>query len=554
MQYVRFDLDGKYREIGSQVAGLSATGAGKEFRMDHFLEWVDWVGRTASISHVLLIRKSGFALPAGGALENIFSAVKSLRKAGKKVLYYAVEYTMVDCVLASACDERIIHPRGYVHGRGLAVQGLFFRSFLEKNSIDVEIIRRGRYKSAGDAFLNDTYDQWNQAQLQQLLDSFMAVFQDMLISSGGFDSALIQQLLEGKIFTAADAQKQTIVHKLETLAGLLEEFRVKKIKLRKKPKIRGAWGKGKRIALLVFEGSIIDGSSRRSPLYGQMVGDESFTAEIDRLRRDSSVAAVVLRINSGGGSPSASDSILRALQHLDAEKPLVVSMGPTAASGGYWMAMVGRRLFAHKTTVTGSIGVFSLFFRLDALLAKYGITTDRIVHGEHADIGSALRPMTEKERMLLDSQVEQIYQDFLQLVAQARKKTVEQVHSLGEGRIYSGLQACQHALVDSCGSLQDAIGHAAQLAGIGSNKDGSIRARITVGPQIKQSWLVKKLSQGSSVYIPDIAHAQIAEDLFALHSRPLLVSPSVSSFSIQTLTALAQSLERLYALRDGTTR
>ncbi|MFW6362727.1 MAG: signal peptide peptidase SppA [Spirochaeta sp.] len=503
MQFLRLDLNGEYREIGSQVTGLNPAQVKSTFRMDHFYERTEWVLRKKSCTHVLVVRGPRFSAPPFGALEAIRECLVRMTKAGKQVVYYAAEFETADCYLASACTERVLHPLGAVSFRGLARSGVFFSRLLKKQGIEVEIVRRGRYKSAGDIFRNDHYDQWSQEQLQRILDGTVQHMRKVLSGAEGFGEERIDAMLKGKGYHADEALEAGIVHRLNSLQDVLAEWKEQKSKPLKPPKIRGRWGKGKHVALLVFEGGIIDGDSRREPMLGQMVGDEPFIKEIAQLRENKRVKAVVLRINSGGGSAVASDNIVRELERLNEKKPLIVSMGPVAGSGGYWIATAGRRLFAEHTTITGSIGVIGLYFQLQELLKRHGITTDAVRHGDMADIASALRAMTEKERSVIEERIEKLYQEFLTRAAHFRNSTPEKIHELAEGRIWTGDDAVTHGLIDEAGGLAAALAQAA--AEIGED-----RIRVMTGPHIKQPFLARMLAPKNSSMLIELAGAAAA--------------------------------------------
>ncbi|AFG37282.1 signal peptide peptidase SppA [Spirochaeta africana] len=500
MRFVRLNLNGGYREIGSQVAGLGGAGMGPEFRYDHFLERVEWLVRRKRIERVLIVRGPQFAASAFGALEGIRAGLMRLKQAGKELVYYAADYETADCYLAAACDVRVMHPLGSVSFRGLSASGMFFRNLMDRHGIGVEIIRRGRYKSAADPFRTDHFDAWSREQLQRLLDANVDHMRTVLHDAPGFGPQRIEAMLSGAGYHATEAQEAGVVHQLSTLDDLLAAWKSDKLRIRKPPKLKGRWGRGKRVALLVFEGGIIDGRSRREPMLGQLVGDESFIARLRAVREDKKTKAVVLRINSGGGSATASDSIVRELERLAETKPLIVSMGPVAGSGGYWIATAGKRLIAQATTITGSIGVIAMFLQLQQFLERYGITADSVRRGDMADITTTLRPMTEQERAAIDARIERLYQDFLQRSARFRGTTPERIHELGEGHLWIGTDAVEKGLVDATGGVFDALELAAA-------EIGARRVRVSTGPHIKQPWLARMLARQEKTVAPLLSAA-----------------------------------------------
>jgi protease IV len=498
MHYTTLELSGKYHEIGPQVTGLAGAALQKHFRFDLFYGQVERIVNNRSIGRVLIQRREGFSVPAFGGLEEIRAALERLGQAGKQVYYYAPEYDSFDCVLSSACSHRIIHPLGTVSFPGIALSNLFFKKLLDMHAIGVEVIRRGRYKSAADRFRTEKHDEYARGQYQALLDGAVAAMREALTRSpasskrGAFPEQILDEMLAGRILSAQQAQESGIVDELRTINELTNRWKTEKIKLKSPRRFRDRFAFGPRVAVLVFEGMIVDGDNRQNPLFGQAIGDRQMVKTIRSLRENRRVKAVVFRINSGGGSAVASENILRELVALHEKKPLVISMGPVAGSGGYWIASTGRRLFALPTTITGSIGVVTLFFNLAELLLKCGITTDCIKHGESADVGSAFRPLTEKESATIDGVVERLYREFLQRVAQVRKMAPEKVHALGEGRVWLGREALGHGLVDALGGLHDAIAHAKAL--IKSDK-----ARLLFGPRVKRSFISRLVAARRAV-------------------------------------------------------
>ena len=277
--------------------------------------------------------------------------------------------------------------------------------------------------------------------------------------NNGFSEIILDVMLDGRIFTAPEALEAGMVDDLRTVDDLTNQCHAEKIRRKSSGKVLGRFGSGARVAVLVFEGMIVEGGSRRSPVFGQAIGDRPMVKLIRSLRRSRKIKAVIFRINSNGGSAVASENILRELVALHKTKPLVISMGPVAGSGGYWISTTGRRLFALPTTITGSIGVISILFNLSKLLYKHGLTTDSIKHGESADMGSALRPLTDKEKKIIDINIDFLYRKFLDRVAEFRNMSAEKIHELGEGRLWLGREAADRGLVDESGGLYDAISY-----------------------------------------------------------------------------------------------
>lgn len=523
MRFVIIELNGRYQESGHPSGGVprSSAASRRVFRFDRFYELVDRIAKRKSPERVLVIRRENFSLPAFGALEEVAAALKRLAAAGKELYYYASEYEVTDCVLASACTHRILHPLGTVSFTGISLRGLFFRNLIDKHGIGVTVIRRGRYKSAADPFRTDRYDEHSRAQYEALVEGAVARMREMV--GGVIPGELLEEMIGGRILSAPEALQSSFAHDLcplETFVTQWKEGKGKKIREWKAGKLRGAYGSGPRVAVLFFEGAITEGDTHRSPLLGNTLGDRALIRSIRALRKSRRVKAVVFRVNSGGGSAIASESILRELEALGEKKPLVVSMGPLAGSGGYWISTTGRRLFALPTTITGSVGVITLFFDLSRFLSEKGITTDCVKRGDSADLGSALRPLSESERKQIDTVVEHLYQLFLERVATFRGMTPEQADRLGEGRLWLGSAARQEGLVDETGGLRDAIEYARSLV-------GAKTVRLLFRPRVKPSLATRFLrdARGAGTNAPggttNAALSALAGELLALQGRPL---------------------------------
>ncbi len=463
--YAKLELKGTYREIGVQVIARSDLAPHKNFRFDFFYEQIERILAGKSITRVIVHRWENFHAPAFGGLEEIRAALQRLTDAGKEVYYYAPEYNAADCFLASACSHRILHPLGKVSFLGKAISSVFFKKLLDKYSIDVTVIRRDRYKSAADSFRGEKYDEYAREQYQDLLDGLVESMRKVVTSSSksngnkGFSEKILDEMLDGRIFNAPEALEAGMIDDLRTIDDLTNKWNAEKFKMKSPGGVLGRFGSGAGVAVLVFEGMIVEGGNRRSPVFGQAMGDRPMVKLIRKLRKSSRIHAVIFRINSNGGSAFASENILRELVALNKEKPLVISMGPVAGSGGYWISTTGRRQFALRTTITGSIGVLSILFNLSDLLRKQGLTTDCIKYGESADIGSALRPLTDKEKKMIDENIDFLYKKFLDRVAEFRNMPAGKIHELGEGRLWLGKKAVDRGLVDESGGLYDAIVH-----------------------------------------------------------------------------------------------
>jgi protease IV len=584
MKYAKLTLKGRFRETGSQVSSL-ASAAGKDFRFDHFLIRVEKLLHKRRVQRILIVCDPEFQPMLWGGTEAVRTQLQRLTAAGKELWFYANEYRPLQLYLASACSRKVLHPLGSLSYLGLSRSFLFFKKAMSRADIDALVIRRGQYKSAGDRFRTDQLDEANRRQYQAYFENVSDELKNKIAGAyaGGADAnslySKIEALQAGTILPATSAESEGWVDEVKTLDRLEAEWKEQKYKqlslkkpgryfvagldasasepgdqdtrdtqtapaegsrterpgglahnLRTSPYIsksrRISLKPRKKIAVLVFEGAVIDGKSKQHPLFGQAIGPDSFIPHIRKLQEDKSVKGVVLRVNSGGGSATASEDILDALARLREKKPLVVSMSEVAGSGGYWIATEAERVFAHHSTLTGSIGVITLFFYLEKFLKKHGITASSLKTGPYADLGSVLRSMDKKERELMDAEVERIYRLFLERVGRNRGRSEAEIDAVAQGRVWSGFEARQQHLIDEVGGIESAV---AYLLG----KLELSRAKVQFYPRIKRSFLEKQLEKaGPSAVVPaavqlpaGIAAGQLLQFVREYSARPLAAMP-----------------------------
>jgi protease IV len=538
--FTELTLTGSYREIGYQVKTLAAVRPRETFIFADFYRTCAAIRADRRVSRVLVHVKPGFRALTVAALEEVRGELVRLAEAGKELVFYAGSYSDQLLYLASACKVRIMHPLGELRCVGLSRSTLYFKQLADRYDLSVQVYRRGRYKSAADRFRLDAIDPSDLEQFQRCLDVSVARLHDTIRAGYGASQDSLADLLGGRILDADEALEAGWIDAIRPLDTLRAQWLEEKVRKRSVKTPRRA-GMGKRIAVLCFEGMIVEGKNRENPILGQSMGSESFVRQIDSLRKSRRVRAVVLRVNSGGGSAVASEDIRTALVRLAQKKPLVVSMSEVAGSGGYWISMTGSPIFARSTTVTGSIGVLNLHVGLGETLTRLGITHATIRTHDHADAGSSLRPLTADESAQIDRQVASVYDRFVRLVAETRGMTMEDVDARGQGRVWTGDDAAAEHLVDRIGGLSDAIEEARRVAGID-------RARIQFLPHVKHS-LIERLvhRRGASAASarpggidgfrePAGTLRAIVALLANLTDRPLLIEPG-SIFLAQSLDA-----------------
>ena len=423
---------------------------------------------------------SGYA-----ALRELRTALEDFRAAGKPVQAYLTQATTRTYYVASVADNLALDPYGMILMPGLASQPMFFAGLFEKYGVNVQVTRVGKYKSAVETFTRRDMSPENREEVTQLLGDIWSVLLADIAKTRKLESAEIQGVVDREgMIRAQPALEARLVDRVayrdeiyEDLkartgrAGSKEPFRqVALAQYAKQLKDGGAPEAGKkssakgRIAVVYAEGEIVDGEGN----IGEIGGSE-LSRTLRKLRQDSNVKAVVLRVNSPGGSASASEVIQREVRLIREAKPLIVSMGSYAASGGYWISAPADRIFAESSTITGSIGVFGLQFDVQRLAADFGVSFDTVKTGRFADALTITRAKTPEEMAVLQRMVDWIYGEFVAKVSEGRKLTPEQVEAIAQGRVWSGREALARGLVDEIGGLEAALAHAAKRAGLGEN-------------------------------------------------------------------------------------
>jgi protease-4 len=429
---------------------------------------------------------SGFA-----ALKEVRSALAAVKAAGKPVVAYLTQATTKDYYLASAASSVALDPYGMIIMPGLASEPMFFAGAFEKFGIGVQVTRVGKYKSAIEPFTRKDMSPESREQLQKLLnDVWAGVLADLAVGRG-ISVAQIQATVDAEgLIRPEQAKAAKLIDRIAYRDEIYDDLKAKTGRAGTKKAFKQislpdyarlakdvvdapaqedgeavtSSGGGARIAVVYAEGDIVDGNGDSGD-----VGGARFSRELRKLRQDENVKAIVLRVNSPGGSASASETIQREIRLAKQVKPVVVSMGSYAASGGYWIAAYGDRIFAEPTTITGSIGVFGVQFDVKKLSNDFGLTYDSVKTGKFADVITISRPKTPEEMAVFQRMVDWIYGEFVGKVAEARKLKREVVEEIAQGRVWSGSEAKKLGLVDELGGLEAAIAHAATLAKVGND-------------------------------------------------------------------------------------
>ncbi len=443
-------------------------------------------------------------IQAGTAtVEEIRDALEDFKGSGKFVVAYADFYSQKAYYLVSVADEIWMHPEGFVWMAGLSAQSAFLRGALDKLGIEPQVIRKGKYKSAAETWALYQMSPENKLQVKQYVD---AVWQNILNDISRTRNVSVDTLvtLSNKhVMKRATELKRA---KLITNVGFRDEFddhlyeklnltandKPKYIPIRKYSAI-AKWPGAEtlsldKIAILYASGTILDGGNG-----DDVLNAPEFAETVYKAGEDERVKAIVLRVNSPGGSPIGSETILRAVQIAGEKKPVVVSMGDVAASGGYYISCAADTVLVNKSSITGSIGVIGLIFNAQKFLNdKLGINFDGYKTNPYADFPNMSRPLTDDEKDWMGEMVDTTYHSFISRVSTARKMSLDMVDSLGGGRVYVGTQAMSNKLVDSEGGLLRSIDVAAKLAGLSNyrvvelptQKDPFIRLMEGLGTEV----------------------------------------------------------------------
>ncbi len=402
------------------------------------------------------------------------NALIDFKKSKKPVIAYSEIYSQGAYYLASAADKVYLNPQGALEFKGFSSELMFFKGTLDKLGIEAQIIRVGNYKSAVEPFTNTKMSDYNKKQVSAYLDGLYQTFLNGIAETRKINPGTLFNIANDyKIAQPIDALNYKLVDGLRYKDEILEEFKkitgtAKKSDLNTVsindyaesiPKGNKPASKDK-IAVIYANGDIISGEGS-----DEEIGSERISRAIRKARLDENIKAIVLRVNSGGGSALASDVIWREIVLSRKVKPVIASFGDVAASGGYYIACAADSIFVQPNTITGSIGVFGIIPNMQNLLNnKLGITFDGVKTGKYADIMSISRPLTPGERFIVQNDVNKVYDNFISRVADGRKKTKNQVDQIGGGRVWVGTDAVKIGLADRLGSFEQAITSAAKKA------------------------------------------------------------------------------------------
>jgi protease-4 len=458
--------------------------------------------------------------PSGWATtEEIRNALIKFKTTGKFIISYSDYVLTQECYyLSSVADKIYINPSSMVDFKGLSSEVMFYKKALEKIGVEVQVTRHGKFKGAVEPFILDKLSDENREQIKDYVGSIWNNVVSEISKSRGIsveklnlladnldgyiaDRAFDSKLVDGLIY------REALINNLKTLSGTDQSKDLNLISMSKYSKVpeagKSSFGKSK-ISVIYAEGSIVTGKGT-----GQNIGGNLYADIIRKERKDTTVKAIVIRVNSPGGSAIASDIMWSELEIAATIKPVVVSMGNYAASGGYYISAPATKIYASPNTISGSIGVFGLLPNAGKLLEqKLGLTTEIVSTNKNSEFPSIYRPMNTYEKEMMQLSIERIYGDFVYKVAKGRKMTEQSVDSIGQGRVWSGSSAKKIGLVDEIGGLEDAIKGAADLAGIDTwsirelpvIEDPYIKILSQLSGEVKMNFLKKELGESVKYY------------------------------------------------------
>lgn len=468
-----------------------------------------------------------------GKLMEVRNKLAEFKETGKFIYTYSNVYDYQMYYLASVSDSVFLNPQGQMLFNGMRAEVVMFSSLLDKLGVEMQVVRNGKYKGAVEPFTRKELSDENRQQISELIHSIYNTtlaqiaasrnmnIEDLKKDASSLNLVSVQDFIS-KGYIDAALYRDELNSILKKRVGVSEDEKVYLLGLRKYDhNSKDYHYASKKVAVVYASGSIVVGHGDDS-----QIGSEDFVATLKKLREDDKIGAVVLRINSGGGSSLGSDIIWREAKLLADAKPLIVSMGDVAASGAYYIAAPAQTIIAEPTTITGSIGVFGMIPNAKGLLNdKLGLNIEYVGTGEHSDIGRVDRPLTQNERVYITKIVDGIYETFLQRVSEGRGMSISEVDEVGQGRVWSGQMAIDAGLVDELGGLEYAVQAAVKAADLTDYQ-------LVEYPKFSDPFtsIVEKF-QGSSML-----ESQLSDSQFGRYLKYIIQAKEMTSgYSVQML-------------------
>ncbi|MBO4822603.1 MAG: signal peptide peptidase SppA [Prevotella sp.] len=473
------NLSGQLDERASSSSGISSMilgSTGNEIGLDDVLTAIKKAKANEDIKGIY-IEAGMFSSDSYASLQAFRRALEDFKKSGKWIIAYADTYTQGSYYLASVANKVYINPEGQIDWHGIASTPYFLKDALEKFGVKIQLTKVGAYKSAPEMYTSDHMSEPNREQVTAYINGIwenvlnevsksrnipvdsLNAYADNMITFTSTKDLLAKKMVDGVCYT--DEVKALVKKQLK----MDEDDDIPQLTLADMANVKDVDEEGDEIAIYYAIGDIVDGDAQSMTSQGPVIDAQVVCKDLAKLAEDDDVKAVVLRINSGGGSAYASEQIWHQIEMLKKKKTVVTSMGGMAASGGYYISCNSNWIVAEPTTLTGSIGIFGMIPDYSGLLKdKLGVKFDEVKTNKNSAFGTMARPMNEEEMGYLDAYVDRGYKLFRKRVADGRKLGVEAVEAIAQGRVWLGQDAYKNKLVDQLGSLDDAVAKAAKLA------------------------------------------------------------------------------------------
>lgn len=521
--YLTLDLSGEIPEDPP-----SDIGTFFERRPPSLRTLVESLERSADDPKVsgVLVRVSSLPTSGWGQVQELRDAITRFRSSGKPAYAHLEFCGNKEYYLATACTKVYAVPTALLDITGLETEVTFFRGTLDKLGVQAQFEGVGKYKNAPNQFTEAGFTEPHREQMEALLDSLYGEYVAGIAQSRNLSTEAVQALIDQGPYDAAAAKKAGLVDELlyrdQLLSRLSGADEIKPGRYVKRSRSASFDGRP-RIALVYAVGEIIPGESQQSPFGGSFAGSDTVAAALKEAREDSSIKAILLRVDSPGGSGTASDVIWREVELARKKKPVVVSMGDVAASGGYYIAMGSDAIVAQPGTITGSIGVFGGKFSLRGLYDKIGLSKEILTRGEHAALFTEYRPWSDEERKRIRALMVAFYDDFIAKAAKGRRKQPDEVHAVAQGRVWTGAEAKRIGLVDHLGGLDVALAVAKERAKIAKDQD----VKLVELPERKGLFetLLERQEEGVETVLPRDLRAMLRLGALLRDGQPLARLP-----------------------------
>ena len=484
--------------VAGSTPGAMALGMNTSIPVYSMVKAIERAAEDPNIKFIYMTPEDPGTTMSMATAEEVRRALVKFRESGKPIVSYSTMMTGEAYYLASVADKILFNTYGDPMIFGMSSGVIFFKDALDKLGIEMQLIRHGKYKAAGEQFTKNDLTPENREQNQAMIDALWDGWAEDIAASRDFTKEQFNSWLDNlDICNAQSLVDKGLVDQLayqdevdEYLCKLFgvddtEDLNFTDIATYASTAVKDSHKAKNKIAVVYANGEIMVDTPADNAISGIKLA-----ADLAEIRKDESIKAVVLRVNSPGGAAQGAEMINRELGLLKAEKPVIASYGDYAASGGYWISARADKIFCDKSTLTGSIGVFSMIPSFGkALRNKAGVNIVAVNSNKHSDIYSMMRPLDANETKYMEDAIEKVYTDFTSIVAEGRGMSVEAVDSLGQGRVWAGSDALEAGLVDECGGLVDAIRYAEQIAGFDEGY-----CKIVEYPAVKTTY--EKLMEG----------------------------------------------------------